>query len=196
MNWEVSIPFQSRDQSLVEVLALGLDQRIEDEEEGRVVSHLLLEASFESEVKSVGDLLELEPERKRALLDRARVSAGLKTIKEVESELEKQAQHRASAARTFTDEEGRRLQTCAAASCAAFPKDEVGAWTPVADRRWWCDLHRDQADPDDHLPPEPKYVLNHNFRPVPVGDEAAASAPGRSPSARRLSRQEAGSEGG
>jgi hypothetical protein len=41
-----------------------------------------------------------------------------------------------------------------------------------ADRKYWCDLHRDQADPDDHLPPAPRYVLDHNFHPVPVGEEA------------------------
>jgi hypothetical protein len=172
MTWSVPIPHHDRDQELGEILALGLDQRIEDDEEHRVVAHLLIEATFERGVKSVGDLLDLEPGRKRALLDRARVSAGLKTVAQEELELDRQAQYRASAARAYTDEEGRRLTTCAASGCGAFPTDEVGAWRPVADRKYWCDLHRDQADPDDHLPPEPRYVLDHNFHPVPVGEEA------------------------
>jgi hypothetical protein len=169
MTWEVSIPFQSRSQEIGEVLAL--DRYVEDPQERLIVSHLLIESAFEG-VHTVDDLLRLAPERKRALLDRARVAAGLKTIKEEELQLAKEAQFRASAAMPFTDEEGRRLQTCSASGCKAFPTDEVGAWRPVADRKFWCDLHRDQAGPDDDRPPEPRYVLNHNFRPVPVGEEA------------------------
>jgi hypothetical protein len=152
MTWEVSIPFQSRSQEIGEVLAL--DRYVEDPQERLIVSHLLIESAFEG-VHTVDDLLRLAPERKRALLDRARVAAGLKTIKEEELQLAKEAQFRASAAMPFTDEEGRRLQTCSASGCKAFPTDEVGAWRPVADRKFWCDLHRDQAGPDDDRPPEP-----------------------------------------
>jgi hypothetical protein len=124
MTWEVSIPVQSRSQEIGEVLAL--DRYVEDRQERLIVSHLLIESAFEG-VHTVDDLLRLAPERKRALLDRARVAAGLKTIKEEELQLAKEAQFRASAAMPFTDEEGRRLQTCSASDCKAFPTDEVGA---------------------------------------------------------------------
>lgn len=143
MNWSVPIPYQDRDQGLGEILALGLDQRIEDAEEGPVVSHLLIEATFERDVKSVGDLLELAPERKRALLDRARVSAGLKTIEQEET------RKRIEQANQNLSVEG-SSGICSAPGCTAILIDPVtGATTISRQRRWFCAEHRDQARPED-----------------------------------------------
>jgi hypothetical protein len=135
----VPIPYQSRDQELGEILALGLDQRIESDEERHIVGHLLVESAFERGVKSVGDLLDLEPERKRALLDRARVSAGLKTIKQEEIE---QANQNLSVAG--------RSGICASPQCTVTLIDPVtGAPTVSRQRRWFCAEHTDQARPED-----------------------------------------------
>jgi hypothetical protein len=41
-----------------------------------------------------------------------------------------------------------------------MPVGYGGVPIPVADRRWWCPRHKDQAGPEDHLPPEPKYAID------------------------------------
>jgi hypothetical protein len=70
------------------------------------------------------------------------------------------------------DAEGRCFQCCAAEDCNAYPLSEQGVPIPVPDRIWWCDRHRDQAGPDDHLPPEVKYVLDFaTMSPRAVGAE-------------------------
>jgi len=82
-------------------------------------------------------------------VDRAREAAGLPSI----SALEFEATQRALVP-SDRDEMGLKFQSCAAQGCEAVPLDSSGLPTGVVDRRWWCDQHKDQADPEDHLPPE------------------------------------------
>ena len=133
---------------------LGLDQRIEDEEERHILGHLLIESALEPGVETVGDLLSLPPQRKRALMDRARKSAGYRTISEQKAhDSFEQANAAVQTRSTFTE-----FPVCAAAGCKSIPLTEQGAHAKVVVRRWWCSEHAHLAAPEDFQPPPgPRY---------------------------------------
>ena len=74
MSWKLPIPCDDEAQPVGELLALGLDQRIEGEEERHIVGHLLVETALEPGVETVKDLLSLPPQRKRALTGHAHLA--------------------------------------------------------------------------------------------------------------------------
>jgi hypothetical protein len=53
-----------------------------------------------------------------------------------------------------------------------MPVNQHGFAEPVAASKWWCADHEHLAADGDMEPPEPKYVLDANFTPMPVGEEA------------------------
>jgi hypothetical protein len=130
-------------------------QKVLEGDELRVVEQIVSDALLRGTSK-VGDLLsELEkagPEGRRRIVNQARTGCGLDT-------LEDEAAHRAFVManrnlRPGRDAQGKIVQGCHAAGCNAWPQDEQGLPVAVADRVWWCARHKDQAGPDDHLPPD------------------------------------------
>lgn len=151
MSWEIKIPFQSRDQTISEALAAGVDQAIERGEDRDVTTQILLNSSG-----TMGELIDhlgsLDAEGQRRVLDGARKAAGLEASEDIDSRERFQRHNRALP--PGRDADGRQFVGCAEPNCMARPLDEMGAPVPVTDRVWWCDRHKDQAGPDDHLPPD------------------------------------------
>jgi hypothetical protein len=127
-----------------------------DGDELRVTERLVRQA-LERCVTRVGDLLEeleqVGPTGRRRLVDQARQSLGMRTLGAEEAD-EAFKRNRA----TMPPSEGPGFQVCAAENCNVYPLSELGVPIEVADRVWWCARHKDQAGPEDHLPPEPKYA--------------------------------------
>ncbi len=145
-------------------------------DERRVVRQIGLGLVVErGEVETFGDALDLiaaaGPAGRRAMVDEARVAVGLPTIEDERFAVRQAAINRAPSPGWGTDSQGRRIAACAAAGCDVWATNSNGSLRPVADRRWWCPVHRDQAGADDHLPEAPRYVLNANSSPKPVGEE-------------------------
>jgi hypothetical protein len=86
MTWSIQIPYQSRDQTIADALASGVDRAIERGEDRDVVSMLLLQAS---EFRNMGALIDhvesLDADGRRQLLDRARKDAGLEASEDIDS---------------------------------------------------------------------------------------------------------------
>jgi hypothetical protein len=170
---ELRIAYQDEGDQILD--AIDAARATLDGDELRVTEQLIRQALEQRSVTRVGDLLE-ELEQvgqtgRRRLVDEARTSLGMKTL-----DAEKADREFKRVTRTLVgsgrDADGRIFQVCAAEDCLVYPLSEQGVPIPVPDRRWWCDRHKDQADPDDHLPPEPKYVLDFaTMSPRAVGAE-------------------------
>jgi hypothetical protein len=167
MSWEIKIPYQSRDQSIREAIECQVDSALPMDDRG-VFWQIVWEVGAESMGQLIDRLESLGPAGQRKVLDKARAAVGLKSTGEVDADEEVE---RATEALRRRPRPG--LQHCAAENCSALPMDEQGLFIEVSDRRWWCDRHRDQAGPDDHLPPEPKYAIDFStMSEVAVGEEA------------------------
>jgi hypothetical protein len=145
-------------------------------DERRIVRQVGLELVMHGDrpLRTFGDALDaLEaegPQGRREIIDRARTAVGLPDIATQEARRKFEA---ANSVRGWgPDSQGRRLTQCAAKGCDVMPTNPNGSLRPVADRRWWCPRHRDQAGPEDHLPPEPDYVIGRHMQLVAVGAEA------------------------
>jgi hypothetical protein len=139
---EIRIPYRDRSDPLSAVVdaTRGLP-----EGDDRAVARQIALRGMTSGVATVGDLLDeldaMGPAERRALLDQARVGAGLPSTAEVSAAAARKvrAQMINDDAR---DEIGRALQVCAASDCRTFPVDPVtGAHAPHAAKRWWCSEH-------------------------------------------------------
>jgi hypothetical protein len=166
---EFRIAYQDEDDQILE--AIHAARKTLDGDELRVTEQLVRQALEQRCVTRVGDLLkELEqvgPTGRRQLVDEARTSLGMKTL-DAEEAAEAFKRNRA----TMPPSDGPRFQVCAAENCNVYPLSELGVPIEVADRVWWCARHKDQAGPEDHLPPEPKYVLDFaTMSPKAVGAE-------------------------
>jgi hypothetical protein len=147
----------------------GMCRETLDGDERRIVRQVGLDLALEygSRIETVGDMLDLiasaGPQGRRQLVDNARVALGQPTI---EDEQLKARQSAINNALPMTDGQGGRITGCSAPNCNRMPTHPSGsgALRPVADRRWWCDDHKHLAGPDDHLPPEPTYILGPGFR--------------------------------
>jgi hypothetical protein len=145
----------------------GLDD--EERDLAQAIAHRALERGT---VRAAELQEELDGAGARAIFDEARRSIGWRTISEQEADEEFEREN--ANLPPGRDADGRCFQSCAAEDCLAYPMDEQGIPTPVVDRIWWCDRHADQAGPDDHLPPEPKYVIDPaTMSPRAVGAEHA-----------------------
>jgi hypothetical protein len=170
---EVRVPFPdplSPDDLVVEVVDAA--RRSPDlSEEERDLTEALVFRAMERGTTTAAELAEeLHGPDARRIVDEARKSIGLDTIADEEAHQRFDAANRALP--PGRDAEGKIFQGCAAKNCNAYPQDELGVPTPVADRVWWCDRHKDQAGPEDHLPPEARYVLDPaTMSPRAVGAE-------------------------
>ena len=158
MSWEIKVPFQSRDQTIPEAIKAHVDQSLEGED--RDIAFQLL---LTTQAKTMGELIDqiesLDGEGRRHLLNRKRAELGLESTEDVEAHRRFETANRNL--RPGRDAEGKSFQICAEPNCNAWPQGpEQGEPLAVVDRKWWCDRHKDQAGPDDHLPPEPKYVID------------------------------------
>ena len=152
MSWSISIPFVSRSDSLPAVADAA---RALPEGDDRAVARQIVLRGMTSGMTTAGDLVDrlaaMSPAERRALLDQARVGAGLPSTAETSAAAARmvRAQMINDDAR---DEIGRALQVCAQVGCKNFPIDPVtGAHAPHAARRWWCSEH--MAGHEDDMQP-------------------------------------------
>jgi hypothetical protein len=149
MSHEIRIPYRDRSDPLPAVVDATRDLQESDD---RAVARQIVLRGMTSGVATAGDLLDelnaMSPAERRALLDQARVGAGLPSTAEVS----------AAAARKVRapminedarDEVGRALQVCAEVGCKVFPTNPTtGAHEPHAARRWRCAEHRPGHEDD------------------------------------------------
>jgi hypothetical protein len=126
------------------------------DEERKVAAAVAFKALERGTVRAAGLVEELEGPGARKIVNEARKSIGLNTIAEEEAHREFERVN--ASLPPGRDAEGKAFMGCADPNCNAYPLNEMGVPAKVVDRVWWCDRHRDQAGPEDHLPPEPKYV--------------------------------------
>jgi hypothetical protein len=117
---------------------------------------VVVQALWRGTTRAVDLQKELEGAGAREIVDKARESIGLRTI--AEEEADQRFERENANLPPGRDAEGKAFMGCADPNCNAYPLNEMGVPAKVVDRVWWCDRHRDQAGPEDHLPPEPKYV--------------------------------------
>jgi hypothetical protein len=150
---EIQIPHRHRDDRVLDVVDCARELGMDGED--LAVTEAIAFDALERGLLRVGDLLDhvenLGPDDRRRLLDRARLGAGLKTVEATEGESRYEMANQAL--RPGRDADGKLFQPCASPGCVAYPNDQ-GIPTAVRDRIWWCDRHRDQAGPEDHLPPD------------------------------------------
>ena len=163
------IPYQDRAQTVADAISSNVDRALEGEE--RDIAFQVLFDSPPSQ--TMGELFDRLDADGREMVNKARSELGLESVEEVEAHQAFEAANRSLP--PSRDAEGRIFQSCHAANCQVFPLGEHGEPISVADRRWWCGQHRDQAGPDDHLPPEVEYVLDFaTMSPKAVGAERSA----------------------
>ena len=159
----IRIPWRSRDEPLdgqaIEELPRALPAS------DRPVARQLLVEARGAGAETVGDALDLfgraSTAERRAYADAARLAVGAPTL---DAEDKRLAGIRASRfpspppAPAQRDEEGKAIQTCHADGCEAVSTTAQGALRPVAAKRWWCALHRDQAAAGD-MEPDPDLTV-------------------------------------
>jgi hypothetical protein len=129
-----------------------------NDDERQVANAIAYKALERGTTRAAQLVAELEGAGARGIGDRARESIGMKTIAEEEADAKFEREN--ANLPPGRDAEGRCFQGCAAEDCNAYPLNEMGVPVKVVDRIWWCDRHKDEAGPDDHLPPEVKYVID------------------------------------
>lgn len=157
-EWQSTIPWRDRSDPLYEAaIAAG---ELSDPNEQRVAQNIAVELETEHRLHSVGDALDALAaasfDQKRGLLDRARESAGLPSATAIEDARRAEAvQADARAGWNGRDRQGRAFMGCAHPGCMTLPIDpDTGKPMAIKARRWWCPVHRGEAGPQDHLPPE------------------------------------------
>jgi hypothetical protein len=153
MSWEIRIPYQDRSQTIRDAIEAHVDQSLEGEDRA-IAFQLFLTTEF----KTLGELIDhvesLDGDGRRRLLNEKRAESGLDSIEDVEGHARFEAANRALRMGPSRDEQGRRFVGCAEPSCNVWPQGPQGEPIAVLDRVWWCDRHKDQAGPDDQLPPD------------------------------------------
>ena len=159
MSYEIPVPYRDREQPLVDVRSELRDAPL-DESESELAREVIDEALFVEGERTVGQLLDrleaASPDQRCEVLDQARTAIGLDPVAAVERRRDLARARRGDpppppsrrAAGPPRDAQGRAWQGCGDPECAAVPT-ESGAPVPVAARRWWCPVHRDQAAPGD-----------------------------------------------
>jgi hypothetical protein len=127
-----------------------------DDGERELAQAVVFQALERGTTRAVDLVAELEGADAREIVDEARQSLGMNTVGEQEA-AERFERENANLP-PGRDAEGRCFQACAAENCNVYPMNGMGVPTPVVDRIFWCDAHKHLAGPDDHLPPELKYV--------------------------------------
>ena len=116
VTWEIRVPYQSRDQTIIEAIEAHVDQALEGEDR-EVAFQLLFIARF----KTMGELIDhvesLDTEGQRRVLDGARKAAGLEASEDIDSRERFERYNRALP--KGRDAEGRTFQICAEPNCNA-----------------------------------------------------------------------------
>jgi hypothetical protein len=155
---EVKVPFPDPldpDDSIADVHDAIRKSPELDDDERRIADAIVYRALERGTTRAAQLVAELEGAGAREIVDEARESIGMKTLGAEEADREFE---RVNAA--LPPSLGPRFMVCAAENCNVYPLNELGVPVEVPDRIWWCQRHQDQAGPDDHLPPEPKYVID------------------------------------
>jgi hypothetical protein len=151
-EWVIRVPYWSRDDSLIDVAAEATNLPNEDR---RVVQHLVLEAHVAGDDR-VGHLLDrlsaMKRQERRQVLDDAREACGLERSEDIDSR--EAFEHRNRTLPRGRDRLGRCFQVCHAEGCTVHPVGPSGEWIPHPAARWFCEAHRDQAEPGDLDPPD------------------------------------------
>ncbi len=159
MTWEIAVPFQDeRDRLHLGEIHDLVHEAISDPKEQKVTYELLFDLATTSGIDTYGDLLDrlekVGEDGRRQLVDQARSSLGMESLADEQAHRVFEAANRSLRLRPARDAEGKIFQSCHAPDCNAMPRDEQGCPVPAADRRWFCDQHKDQAEPGDDLPPD------------------------------------------
>ena len=172
MNWEINIPYRSRDDPVSEI---GFAARDLPEDERPVVQRLALDA-ITSGTETVGDFLDeleglSEPER-RQRLDEARIACGMESATELEQRREDAIFEDAwQRLQPPPPPEWDEMQRCPV--CGIYPTKAGGAWAPTKLERWHCPEHEhlaEEGDMDEHVAP---YFPGVNGRLIPSPREKA-----------------------
>ena len=159
--WTISIPFRTRDESLVDVAAHA--RHLGQDEDRATTRQLVISAQLDGVATTAGGLLDylaqLEPHQRRGILDRARAEVGLPSVEEVESQRPKPLRVRTTGA-------GGSFPTCAAKGCNAVPMRFGAFYNPVV-RRWHCPAHEHLAEPGDLEPRGSGLKLSPSGVPIP-----------------------------
>jgi hypothetical protein len=144
MSWNIKIPFRSPydplDPGTIYELTADLDS-----EDRAVTRELFTQLKMEGATTvahAIHGMKSLDAPKRRRLLNWLRHACGLKSTDDVEAE--ERFERANAAARAVV---ASAFQSCPA--CGSIPTDEIGAWRPVNVKRWWCEAHRDQAQPGD-----------------------------------------------
>ena len=146
-SWEINLPYRSPAAPVAEIgeLAHHLPEAERD-----VTRHLALLLAGDHGARTVGDALRVVensgPAERRAL-HLARTRVGLEDTHTVDAHQRVElASHAARVAATSP------WQMCGEPSCNVAPLNNLGAPIAVDVRRWWCERHRDLAQPGDLEP--------------------------------------------
>jgi hypothetical protein len=153
MSHEIRIPYRDRSDPLPAVA----DAARALEGDDRAVARQIVLRGMTSGVATVGDLLDeldaMSPAERRALLDQARVGAGLPSTAEVSAAAARKVRAPLIPDSPPRDAAGCAIQICPAEGCGRYPLSPVsGATIPVKARRWWCPAHQHLASPHDMEP--------------------------------------------
>ena len=179
MSWQISIPYQHRDERLVDTAShcrrLGGDDRA-------VARSIVLDAAMNG-MRTASDLLDhldsLEPHERRALLDQARADVGLESTEAADA---RERLHRSGRSTTSG------IASCAINECANVPVRHGIFYDPRV-RRWHCPEHEHLAEPGDLEPRVSGLKLSPSG--VPIDDDPAEEARDRAREASRRAQREA-----
>ena len=141
---------------------------------GKSISIGLIERLFEG----------FNPDERRAMLDVARLRAGLPSRKAIEDRVRFEAAQTEARIRMA---ESSPYRICSERSCNAIPTNGAGLPIPVDVVRWWCSEHVHLAAEGDMQPrPSPlRYGPSGAFIEVDEAEELRAAAKARSRQAQR-----------
>jgi hypothetical protein len=158
-DWSIRVPFfGERDEDIG--LAISQTRHYSDAEEGQIVRQILIgmQCDGAGTIGAALDRLEGAGQAgRRQLLDRARMAVGLPDTETVEIR-----EHNAAAAAVAVPPPFPRCP-----ACNRYPTDSLGFpdWNIPPVKRWWCEEHRDQAEPGDLGPPPSGIRLD--MTPIP-----------------------------
>jgi hypothetical protein len=135
---------------------------LEGEEQRAIFRQIAFDTLFEGGIETTaGDVLarieNASVEQRREIVDKARTSAGLETIAEIEKRRELVEATRwppppPPPSGPQRDEYGRAILECAAEDCSEVARDPSGFPTLSNATRFWCPKHRHLAEPGDDEP--------------------------------------------
>jgi hypothetical protein len=158
-DWSFAIPCRSKRERLDLLSIRETTAVIPDRSEREVITNLLEHLSNNGS-RTFGDVLALldsaSPDRRRQLLDRARIEVGLEPTSYIDEQRDLAAARRGDqplppsvATARRRDLGGKAWQSCHAPGCEAVPVDSQGFQVPVRARRWFCPEHRHLAADGD-----------------------------------------------